>query len=113
MAMIGRDRSGPRIQCSTYGESGSCTNGARYYVERIEERVIDVLRYQFADTRIIDEYVRAYREERRRIKSELRRNRTALEKALAEVLARRGKLIEKMSRDLISDEEAAPLLQSL
>ncbi|MGN6307349.1 MAG: recombinase family protein [Mesorhizobium sp.] len=113
MTIIGRDRSGPRIQCSTFRESGSCSNGARYYVEKIEQQVVDVLRHQFSDTRIIDEYVRAYRDERRRIESEARRNRVGIEKALADVLSRRGKLIDKMSRDLISDEEAEPLLHKL
>lgn len=70
MSLTGHDRSGPRIMCSTHRESGSYPNGARYYIQRIEERVINVLRHQFADTRIIDEYVRAYRAERQRIEAE-------------------------------------------
>ena len=113
MSLIGVDRSGPRIQCSTSRESGSCTNKSRYYVERIEGHVVYVLRLQLSDTSMIAEYVRAYREERRRIESEARRNRQTSERALADLLERRKKLIDKMSRDLISDEEAEPLLAEM
>lgn len=46
-------------------------------------------------------------------RGDARRNRAGLERALADVLSRRTKLIDKMSRDLISDDEAMPLLDSL
>jgi site-specific DNA recombinase len=80
MTIIGSDRSGPRIQCSVYKESGACENGARYYIEKIERLVIDVLRIQLANPDLIKEYVKAYREERNRTESAARRQRANLER---------------------------------
>ncbi|MDX0232906.1 recombinase family protein [Sinorhizobium meliloti] len=113
MALMGVDRSGPRIQCSTYRESRSCTNGARYYIEKIERQVLDSLRIQFADTAIIDEYVRAYREERRRVEAESRRNRSSSEKSLAEAKAGITRIVDRIAKGLIDDNEASALLQPL
>lgn len=113
LVMIGHDRSGPRIQCSTYRESRSCSNSARYYIEKVETHVIDALRLQFADPIIIAEYVKAYRDERRRIESEARRSRGATSQKLAETQSKLDRLIGKIAADLISDDEAKPLLASL
>jgi site-specific DNA recombinase len=46
MTIIGSDRSGPRIQCSVFKESGACDNAARYYISKIEKLVVDALRVQ-------------------------------------------------------------------
>ena len=74
MMIVGRDRSGPRIQCSTMRESGSCTNKARYYVEKIENGVVGALRTKLANPALVQEYVREYVQERRSIECEARRN---------------------------------------
>ncbi|MQX28863.1 recombinase family protein [Sinorhizobium meliloti] len=113
MALMGVDRSGPRIQCSTYRESRSCTNGARYYIEKIERQVLDSLRIQFADTSVIEEYVKAYREERRRIEAQAHRNRSASEKALADAKAGITRIVERIAKGLIEDDEALALLLPL
>lgn len=113
LVMIGHDRSGPRIQCSTYRESRSCTNSGRYYIGKVETHVIDALRLQFVDPLIIAEYVKAYRDERRRIESEARRNRSTTERSLQDVQSKLDRLIGKIAADLISDDEAKPLLASL
>jgi Recombinase zinc beta ribbon domain len=83
MSIIGSDRSGPRIQCSVFKESGACSNGARYYIEKIERLVIDALRLQLSNPKLIREYVKAYRDERNRVEAEARRGRSTLERELA------------------------------
>ncbi len=113
MALVGADRSGDRIQCSTYRESRSCENTRRYYIDRIETQVIDDLRMMFADTSIISEYVNHYRAERRRIADELRRDRSGLERKLAGAIDGIAKIVEKISKGLIEDDEAAFLLEPL
>lgn len=113
MALIGPDRSGNRIQCSTFRESSSCTNGRRYYIERIEAQVLDTLRTLFADTSVIDEYVREYEQERRRLESEARRNRASTEKALIDTKAAISRIVEQVAFARISDEEADRLLPQL
>ena len=42
MTIIGSDKSGPRIR-SRYKESGTCSNQARYYVEKIASLVLERL----------------------------------------------------------------------
>ncbi|WP_167669533.1 recombinase family protein [Rhizobium lusitanum] len=81
LSIIGADRSGPRVSCSTWKESKSCSNNARYYVQKIERDVIDRLRIMFADTSAIDAYVEEYRAESKRIATERRNSRGAKERA--------------------------------
>jgi site-specific DNA recombinase len=40
MALTGSDRSGPRVRCSRYRESGSCDNSTKYYIDKIERLVV-------------------------------------------------------------------------
>jgi site-specific DNA recombinase len=99
MSIIGSYRSGPRIQCSVFKESGTCKNAARYYIEKIERLVIGALRVQLSNPDLIREYVKTYREERNRAEREARRKRSTFDrnytKAKAEiqrivVLSRKG-----------------------
>nr|WP_225168414.1 hypothetical protein [Ensifer sp. IC4062] len=113
MATIGSDRSGPRIMCSTHRESGSCSNNGRYYIEKIEQQVIDTLRAQFADTRIIDIYVKEYEAERRREASEKRRNRATLERQFDETKTAITRIVERLAKGLIEDDDAAAILPGL
>lgn len=113
MAINGSDRSGPRVICSTHKESGSCGNGARYYVEKIEQQVIDTLRAQFADTRIIDIYVKEYEAERRREAAEKRRNRATLDRELEEAKTAITRIVERLAKGLIEDDDAAAILPGL
>ena len=111
MSIIGSDRSGPRIQCSTYKESRSCSNGSRYYIEKVERLVVDSLRVQLADPELIAEYVKAYREERARIAGEARRQRSTLERQLAAAKATIQRTVESIGKGLITDAEAVSVLE--
>jgi site-specific DNA recombinase len=110
MAMIGTDRSGSRIQCSVYRESRTCSNGARYYIEKIESLVIDALRLQLANPDLISEYVKAYREERQRVEADARRKRSTLDRSLGVATATIKRTVESIAKGLISDEEAREIL---
>lgn len=87
MSIIGSDRSGPRIQCSVFKESGACANAARYYISKIERLVIDALRVQLSKPDLIKEYVKTYREERNRVERAARNQRGNLEREHAKVKA--------------------------
>lgn len=113
MAMIGPDRSGPRVMCSTYRESRTCDNNARYYIERIEHKVLDTLRMQFTDTEMIKTYVDVYEEERRRVQTELRKNRHSIERQLEDAKKAIARVVEKVAKGLIEDEDAAAILPGL
>jgi site-specific DNA recombinase len=75
--------------------------------------VLDILRQQFADTSIIEMYVSAYQEEQKRVRGDSFRQRAHAQKALDEVKAGITKIIEKMSKNLIDDDEATALLTPL
>lgn len=113
MGMIGPDRSGFRIQCTTHRESGSCDNGRRYYVEKIEKQVFDSLRMQFANVEAIEAYVTTYQEEQRKGRAERNRLRSTAEKAMQEAKDEITEVIRKMSKKLIDDDEAVALLTPL
>ncbi|MGA0532619.1 recombinase family protein [Hansschlegelia sp. KR7-227] len=88
MGLVGHDKSGPRIACSTYRESRSCANSSRYYVERIERMVVDAVRIHLSDPDLINEYVATYCSERRDREAEARRGRATTERSLAEVMTK-------------------------
>ncbi|WP_249729459.1 MULTISPECIES: recombinase family protein [unclassified Chelatococcus] len=113
MTIIGRDRSGPRIQCSTRRESKACDNGARYYVEKIERLVVDALRIQLASPTLIREYVEAYREERRQAEAGARRDRARIEKGLADANAAIKRLVDALAKGVISEEDVAERMVEL
>ncbi|MGO7157141.1 recombinase family protein [Rhizobium leguminosarum] len=113
MSILGADRSGPRVICSTHKESGSCANNARYYIEKIERDVIDRLREMFADTSIIDAYVEEYKAESKRIAAERRNSRGERERALADVQGRIARLIDQVSRGTIDEDDVAMMLPTL
>jgi site-specific DNA recombinase len=113
MITVGRDRSGPRIQCSTVRESGSCTNRARYYVQKIEAVVVEGLRTTLANPSLVQEYVRAYVEERRSAESGARRNRASIERSLAATEGAIGRLVKALAKDLMTEDDVASEMRIL
>jgi site-specific DNA recombinase len=110
MSIIGSDRSGPRIQCSVFKESGACANAARYYVQKIEGIVVGALRQQLSNFALIQEYVKAYREERNRAESDARRKRSTLDRDHAKSKSEIQRIVGSIAKGLITEDEAATLL---
>jgi site-specific DNA recombinase len=111
MSIIGSDRSGPRVQCSIFKESGTCENAARYYIEKIERVVIGALRVQLSNPDLIREYVKAYRDERNRAECEARRKRSTLDGDYAKAKSEIQGIVGSIAKGLITDDEAASLLK--
>ena len=111
MSIIGSDRSGPRVQCSVFKESGTCRNSARYYIEKIEQLVVGALRVQLGNPELVLEYVRAYREERNRAEREARRKRSTLDRDYAKSKSEIQRIVDSIMKGLITDDEAASLLE--
>ena len=107
MTIVGSDRSGPRIQCSTQKECGSCSNAARYYVEKIERIVIDALRLQLSDPSMLKRFVNEYRTERHRLESTARRDRSKIEHSLGSTKAAIQRLVGALASGLMSHDEVA------
>jgi len=85
MASNGSDRKGVRLQCTTYKESGSCTNSRRVYLDDIEALAIKGLRQNLAHPDVISEFVDSYNAERKRLKKEATGERARLERRLGEI----------------------------
>lgn len=107
------DRSGPRVMCSRYRESGSCGNAGRYYVEKIEKDVVDRLREIFSDTAYIDTFLKEYEAEAKRVAAERRSGRAGKEAALADVQQRIARVIDQISRGQIEDDDVAAIMPGL
>jgi site-specific DNA recombinase len=85
MSSNGADRKGVRLQCSSYKESGSCTNSRRVYLDEIEALAIKGLCKHLADPEVITEFVDAYNAERKRLKKEANAEHTRNERRLGEI----------------------------
>ena len=113
MSIIGSDRSGPRIQCTGNKESGTCPNGTRYYIARIERLVIDALRVQLANPDLISEYVKTYRQERNQLERTARKQRGNLEREHAKAKSEIQRIVGAIAKGTIDDDEAVALLNPL
>ncbi|EUB97227.1 Resolvase domain-containing protein [Rhizobium sp. CF080] len=107
------DKSGPRIMCSRYRESGDCANSGRYYLQKIEDDVVDRLRSIFSDTKYIDGFLTEYEAHSRRKAAEWRGTRATLETALTDVQDRITAIVDQISRGLIEDDDVAAIMPKL
>ena len=113
MSLSGPDKGGARIECSTKRESNTCANKSRFYIDRIEEMVLDLLRREFADTSIIEMYVAAYQEELKRSRHDKFRRRANAQKAVDDAKAEITKVIQMMVKDLVTEAEGMAMLAPL
>lgn len=96
-------RSGrPRIRCSANRESGVCASTKKYYLDRIENAVVEGLRGVFSDPEIVGAYLSAYREAKRAEIAEATRNRTKIERRLMDVSGKIERLIDMHMNGVIS-----------
>src|SRR6516164_2292154 len=74
-----------RIICSAHRENGSCGNRRRTYLDIVEAKVSGGLRHHLAHPALINEFVRAYNDERKRLAKEASSERHALERRLGAI----------------------------
>jgi site-specific DNA recombinase len=103
MSSNGADRKGVRIQCSTYKESGSCTNSRRVYLDDIEALAIKGLRQHLAHPEVITEFVDAYNAERKRLKKEASVERTRIERRLGEIEREIKRIVDFIVKGMATD----------
>ena len=85
MGSVGLHRGEPRVQCSTYRESGSCTNSRMVNRNKIEAAVLDGLRDVLKDPEYFKVYLKAYNDERTRLASGAVKDRAKLERRAGEI----------------------------
>jgi hypothetical protein len=106
MSVTDTDRKGIRIRCTAFSESRSCTNSRRYYLKDIERLVIGGMREHLRDPQLIETYVRTYNEERRRLAMTSASSRTKLERRLAANEGERQRIVERVGKGTIEDDDA-------
>jgi site-specific DNA recombinase len=101
MAANGTDKSKKiRVQCSAVRESGTCAHTRRYYLESIEEVVVNGLRDELRDLQLIAEYVKTCHEERRRLFGSMATERSRREQKLGETKRAIDRLVDALAGGL-------------
>lgn len=82
----------PRVQCAGNATQGICHNPVRAYVEDIEGVVLNTLRANLADIRLMNAYIDVYMAERKRLTRQSVREHDSISKRLASVEAKMDRL---------------------
>ncbi|WP_309085773.1 recombinase family protein [Chelativorans sp.] len=107
MSVHDRDKTGKtRVRCSAVRESGTCSNRRIIYLPEIEKAVLDGMREQLKDPRLIEAYARKYNEERRRLAGEAADRRSRLETKRTRVEGERQRTVDLVIRGVIGDDDA-------
>jgi len=91
---------GDRMRCSTYQNSRSCDNTRTIRAAEVEERVLTALRKHLLAPDIVAAAVEAYREERRKLSEQRRKQRAELERDAATIARRIANLLEMVETGL-------------
>lgn len=112
MTSRGRDHGRLRIACSTKAESGSCTSRRAYYLDAVEQAVLDGLASCLDDPKILAGYVAAYHQERRAEAEEARRERGNVERRLGEVTRAIARLVDALADGTVEISQIKGKLQA-
>jgi site-specific DNA recombinase len=111
MAMTGSDRSGPRVRCSRNRESGSCDNSTKYYVDKIERLVVDRLKVQIDNPKLMGRFVEAYLAERRALSADARRDKVKIAAQITTCQRAISNLVAAVEKGTLEPDEVAERLQ--
>ena len=101
-----RDKTGKtRIWCSAVRENGSCSNRRIFYLQDVEEAVLRGMAEELKDTRLIETYVRAYNEERKRLAATAISRRARIERRRDRLEAERLRTIGLLIKGVLCEEE--------
>jgi site-specific DNA recombinase len=90
-----------RVGCSTHKESRSCPDPRTFYLEWIEETVVETLKKGLAEPAVVERAVKAYEDERRRFAAKAIDEKASVEKRIADLTRK----ITRLNQMLI-DESA-------
>jgi site-specific DNA recombinase len=86
MSTKGKDKSGRvRLECSNARENGTCPEPRTFYLDQVEDTVLNGLRAELKNPQVLSEYVCEYHAERQRLASKAVRNVTRLERRRGEI----------------------------
>jgi site-specific DNA recombinase len=112
-AGAGHNNRYPRIMCTRAREAGTCSATRRIPIKPIERDVVATLRRQLADPDVLAGYVSEFREAHRAAADAATRDKTKIERRLAEISKAMGRLVDAIADGVMSPEEARSRLAEL
>lgn len=106
MQIKDRDNGRVRIQCVNQKHGGGCGNGRAYYLDKIEQTVIDGLKEQIGSKDAIAYFVRVYNDEQRRASADAINRRAKLSAQQAEAQRGLDRLIDAITAGAVTAAEA-------
>jgi site-specific DNA recombinase len=114
MSVHDRDKTGKtRIRCSAARENGSCSNRRIFYLQDVEEAVLRGMTEELKDTRLIETYVHAYNEERKRLAATAISRRIRIERRRDRLEVERQRAIDMLIKGVLREEEGRARLDEL
>jgi len=113
MVLKDRDSKGRRVYCAPMHQGSGCPNGRAYYLDDIERRVLAGLEEQLKDPRAIEQFLKTYVEERKRLAAAETAKRQRKETRLSEVRREFDRAFTSYIKCFATEEETAPLLAAL
>lgn len=113
MSIKDYDDGRPRIQCTTFRESGACQHGRAYPLQPIEADLINGLRDHLGSRAAIAHFIRCYNDERERHASDATRLHSQRQARLASVDREIERTVAAVVRGTITDREADRHLPTL
>jgi hypothetical protein len=101
------------VQCVRARNGAGCDHLRSYNLAKIERRVLDNLAGELRDPRAIELYLRSYHDRRRKNAAADNAQRDRLERDLAQARREKGRIIDLMVKERISDHEADEVLPGL
>ncbi|ABS14279.1 Resolvase domain protein [Brucella anthropi ATCC 49188] len=105
MTLDGYNNGKPRIRCVRTRETGTCDHTRKYQVEAIEFSVVEAMREQLSDPDLLKAYIDSYIQERRRLATEINRNRATIERNLSKAQGELDRMLTLCIKGLMTDEE--------
>ena len=107
MSVHDRDKTGKtRIRCSAVRENGSCSNRRIIYLRDVERAVLNGMREELKDPRLIEAYARNYNEERQRLAAGSTSTRAKLEAKRTRIESERQRNIDLVVKQIIGEDDA-------
>ena len=113
MGSVGLHRGEPRVQCSTYRESGSCSNSRMVNRNKIELAVLDGLRDLMNDPKYWQTYLTAFNERFRELASGAVRDKGRLERRAGEIKRETDRLVDAIASGTVPADVVGPKLKAL
>lgn len=107
MSTNGKDRTGrTRVRCSAHSESGTCPDPKTYYLDLIENEVVQLLLKEMQDPKHATLFIETYIAERKKLLKQALSQKTRLERRHAQL----GREIERVIDMMLASDRTRPEL---